>query len=79
MKYSFVIPVFNRPDEVDELLESLTKQSLQDFEVLIVEDGSSQPCQEVAERYADALNVVTVSMRHPIIATTGSSFPHPNG
>lgn len=57
MKYSFVIPVFNRPDEVDELLESLTKQSLQDFEVLIVEDGSSQPCQEVAERYADALNV----------------------
>ena len=48
MKYSFVIPVFNRPDEVDELLESLTKQSLQDFEVLIVEDGSSQPCQEVA-------------------------------
>ena len=57
MKYSFVIPVFNRPDEVNELLESLTKQSLQDFEVLIVEDGSSQPCQEVAERYADALNV----------------------
>lgn len=57
MKYSFVIPVFNRPDEVDELLESLTKQSLQDFEVLIVEDGSSLPCQEVAERYADALNV----------------------
>ena len=31
MKYSFIIPVFNRPDEVDELLESLTRQTLRDF------------------------------------------------
>ena len=36
MKYSFIIPVFNRPDEVDELLDSLTKQSLKDFEVVVV-------------------------------------------
>ena len=33
MKYSFVIPVFNRPDEVDELLESLCTQTMSDFEV----------------------------------------------
>ena len=36
MFFSFIIPVFNRPDEVEELLESLTKQSVKDFEVLIV-------------------------------------------
>lgn len=57
MKYSLIIPVYNRPDEVDELLESLTHQSLNDFEVLVVEDGSAVPCKEVVERYADRLDV----------------------
>ncbi|MBS5872011.1 MAG: glycosyltransferase, partial [Porphyromonas sp.] len=41
MRYSFVIPVYNRPDEVRELLESLTHQELFDFEIVIIEDGSS--------------------------------------
>lgn len=57
MKYSIIIPVFNRPDEVDELLESLTHQTCQDFEVLVVEDGSSVPCQKVVEKYARLLDV----------------------
>lgn len=51
MKYSIVIPVYNRPDEADELLESLTRQSLKDFEIIVVEDGSTIPCKEVVERY----------------------------
>ena len=41
MRYSVIIPVYNRPDEADELLQSLTRQSFKDFEVIIVEDGSS--------------------------------------
>jgi len=57
MKYSFIIPVYNRPDEVDELLDSLTRQTIQDFEVLIVEDGSVVPCKEVVDKYADCLSV----------------------
>lgn len=57
MKYSLIIPVFNRPDEVDELLESLTCQTFDDFEVLVVEDGSSVPCEEVVKRYASRLTV----------------------
>ena len=44
MRYSVIIPVYNRPDEVDELLQSLTQQSFKDFEVIVVEDGSSIPC-----------------------------------
>ena len=46
MKYSLIIPVYNRPDEVDELLESLTGQTFTDFEVIVVEDGSSCPCRD---------------------------------
>ena len=42
MKYSIIVPVFNRPDEVEELLCSLTRQTFTDFEVIIVEDGSQQ-------------------------------------
>lgn len=57
MKYSLIIPVFNRPDEVEELLESLTRQTLKDFEVIVVEDGSEVRCQDVADKYADRLDV----------------------
>ncbi len=56
-KYSFIIPVYNRPDEVDELLQSLTLQTLRDFEVIIVEDGSSVPCRTVCDRYEDKLSI----------------------
>lgn len=57
MKYSFIIPIYNRPNEVDELLQSLTTQSLKDFEVIVVEDGSSIPCKDVVSKYEHYLNV----------------------
>lgn len=57
MKYSLIIPVFNRPDEVEELLESLTRQTLKDFEVIIVEDGSQRDCKAVAEKYKGQLDI----------------------
>ena len=57
MKYSVIIPVYNRPDEAQELLESLTLQTCQDFEVIVVEDGSSVPCKDVVDQYSDRLNV----------------------
>ncbi|MBQ6658384.1 MAG: glycosyltransferase [Prevotella sp.] len=55
MKYSIIVPVFNRPDEVDELLESLSNQTRKDFEVIIVEDGSVKNCKDVCDKYADIL------------------------
>ena len=57
MKYSIIVPVFNRPDEVDELLESLLSQEEKDFEVIIVEDGSKVPCKKVCDKYADRLDL----------------------
>ena len=57
MKYSLIIPVYNRPDEVDELLASLETQTLRDFEVVIVEDGSQVPCEDVVRRHAGRLSV----------------------
>ena len=57
MKYSIIVPVFNRPDEVDELLESLCRQSCKDFEVIIIEDGSKNPCKDVCAKYADILSL----------------------
>ena len=55
MKYSIIVPVYNRPDEVDELLESLSNQTHRDFEVIIVEDGSVKTCKDVCDKYADIL------------------------
>ena len=57
MRYSIIVPVYNRPDEVDELLESLTQQTLKDFEVIIVEDGSIEPCKDVCDKYASILDL----------------------
>lgn len=57
MKYSFIIPVFNRPEEIDELLKSLTAQTVKDFEVIIVEDGSTRTCKSVCEGYSGALDI----------------------
>ncbi len=57
MRFSVVVPVFNRPDEVDELLESLTIQTLKDFEVIIVEDGSEISCEKICEKYNEELNL----------------------
>ena len=56
-EYSIIVPVYNRPDEVAELLESLTAQTVKDFEVIIVEDGSERDCRAVAEQYAGKLDV----------------------
>ena len=57
MLYSFIIPVYNRPDEVDELLASMTRQTLKCFEVIVVEDGSQNDCREVCDRYAGQLDL----------------------
>ena len=57
MKYAIIVPVYNRPDEVAELLESLTLQTFKDFEVIIVEDGSQNPCEAVCKQYEKLLDI----------------------
>ena len=56
-KYSIIIPVYNRPEEVDELLESLSRQTFKDFEVVVVEDGSSVPCKAVVDKYLPVMDI----------------------
>lgn len=55
-QFSVIIPVYNRIDEVRDLMESLALQSCKDFEVVIVEDGSTAPCKDVVEEYADRVD-----------------------
>ncbi len=57
MFFSVVVPVYNRPEEVKELLESLSKQTTGDFEIIIVEDGSEKKCEEIVNQYIDKLKV----------------------
>ncbi len=56
--FSIIIPVYNRPQEIDELLESLTKQDFSDdFEVLIIEDGSTLKSDLIVEKHKSKLNL----------------------
>jgi glycosyltransferase involved in cell wall biosynthesis len=55
---SFIIPVFNRPEEVNELLQSFTSlNGEKDFEIVIVEDGSTVKSDKIIESYKKALNI----------------------
>jgi glycosyltransferase involved in cell wall biosynthesis len=56
-KYSVIVPVYNRPQEIAELLNSLTSQTFKDFEVLVVEDGSTVSCEFVVNQYAEQLTI----------------------
>lgn len=58
LSFSLIIPVYNRPNEVKELLESLQAQRYQKpFEIVIVEDGSTEPCEEIIERFKNELPI----------------------
>lgn len=59
LRFSFIIPVYNRPEEIKELLSSMVRlKGANDFEVVVVEDGSSIPCKDVVDAYKDRLNIV---------------------
>ncbi len=57
MFFSIVVPVYNRPKEIGELLESLLHLDYKDFEVLIVEDGSSVSCERIVNHYKNTLDI----------------------
>lgn len=57
MFYSFIVPVYNRPHEIQSLLECLVPQTYRNFEVLIVESGSTVKSDQVAASFADKLDI----------------------
>lgn len=58
LQYSFIIPIYNRPEELRELLESMTKfLASPPFEVVVVEDGSSLKSDSVVEAFSDRLTI----------------------
>lgn len=58
LQYSFIIPVFNRPQEIQELLESFVKLDFDaDYEIVIVEDGSSETSESIVNSFSERLNI----------------------
>ncbi|MDE7092690.1 MAG: glycosyltransferase [Muribaculaceae bacterium] len=57
MKFSIIVPVYNRVDEVTDLLDSLSRQTVNNFELVLVEDGSTQPCEDVVKLYKDKFSI----------------------
>ena len=55
-RFSVIVPVYNRRDEVADLMESLSAQTCRDFEVVIVEDGSTSPCRDIVESYVPGVD-----------------------
>ena len=61
--FSVIVPVYNRRDEVRDLLASLAAQTMKDFEVIIVEDGSTDPCGDIVDEYSDRLKLLVEQWR----------------
>ena len=57
MYYSIIIPVYNRPDEINECLTSLESQTFNNFEIVIIEDGSVQKCDLIVDTFKRKLNI----------------------
>ena len=78
--FSIIVPVYNRPDEVAELLASLREQTDKGFEIILVEDGSSVPCRQQAEAAAPPLQPPTVQHGHELHESQSGmntdTFPH---
>jgi len=55
--FSVIIPVYNRPEEVAELLESLVQQAYRHLEILIIEDGSTLSSEAVVASFAQSLPI----------------------
>jgi glycosyltransferase involved in cell wall biosynthesis len=56
-RFSIIVPVYNRPQELEELLISLTQQTFRNFEVVIVEDGSTHRSDDVVGKFSDQLKI----------------------
>ncbi len=69
MFFSIIIPLYNRPQEIKELLETLTEQTYKQFEVLVIEDGSVNDAAEIVKGFADKLDV-----RYFVKANEGQGF-----
>jgi len=57
MFFSVIVPLYNRPAEITEMLESLTKQAYHEFEVIVVEDGSMNRSEEIVRSFSDRLQI----------------------
>ena len=60
MKYSLIVPLYNRQDTIRACLDSLLVQEEQDYEIIIVNDGSTDTSGEIADEYANKFNNIKV-------------------
>lgn len=74
MLFSVIIPVYNRPEELAELLTSLVDQTVTNFEVVVIEDGSSNPSDTIIGSFQRDLDI-----RYIFQENTGQGFARNHG
>ena len=74
MKFSVIIPVYNRPEELRELLLSVNRQNFTDLEVVVIEDGSTNDSSKIIANFSDKLQI-----QYLVQSNTGQGFARNNG
>ena len=57
MKFSIIIPVFNRPDEIKDLIQSIVDQKYRDIEIIVIEDGSTITSSDIINNFKNKINL----------------------
>ena len=79
MKFSIIIPVFNRPDEINDLIQSIIDQKYRDLEIIVIEDGSSISSNDIINSFKNKINLQyhEISNQGPGLARNhGVKFAH---
>ena len=79
MKFSIIVPVFNRPDEIKDLIQSIVDQKYRDLEIIVIEDGSSISSNDIINSFKNKINLQyhKISNQGPGLARNhGAKFAH---
>ena len=75
-RFSVLIPVYNRQNYLQQTLDSVLQQTFQDFELIVVDDGSTDRSLEILASYADKITLLQQPNSGPEIAVTVQPAPH---
>ena len=73
VRFSILLPVYNRENYIRQAVDSVLNQSFRDFELLVVDDGSTDRTPEILKSYGNKLTLIQQKNQGPEIARNAAA------